>query len=301
MKLRRQRLEADKAAKDAAEKERQRAAVEARKEITNTPAPGSTTAKKALHARELCKRQQEAKIERNRILKEIENDRAARREKDEQRRALAKAEAVQKLEAGSNADIELFKTTKAPDTASSANCALKVRLFDGSTIRANFAQHQTLGTDVRNWIADQESNRDIPFTFKRILTPLPNRAITISEEEEAMGSLGFMPSATLIMVPVQDYTMAYDSGQGIVGKFVAVGGGLIKGAFETLLALGRMMPSAQAAGPEGAQEPQGKPQQGAGTSAARPRPNFRAISSRQDNEEHHQLYNGNQVSLNDIQ
>ena len=157
-------------------------------------------------------------------MRQIEADKADRREREERRRALARAQA------GADADVEaggsdganglVDRQLASEDTqrqtsarpAKSKVCAVQVRLLDGSTIRSRFPSDQTLRTHVRAWVDEQRSDGDVPYTFKQILAPKPNRAITISEEDESLQSLGLTPSATLVMVPVQGSIAAYGNG-----------------------------------------------------------------------------------------
>ncbi|KAL8644832.1 MAG: hypothetical protein Q9210_007048, partial [Variospora velana] len=192
MEARRRRLEADKALKDAAAKGKKKMAAQ--------------VSKQSLHGQEQCKRKQEAKEERARILRAIENDKAERKDKEARRRALIRAEAV--AEVGEATDVyhagELHEPRPSPKgsaTSRPRQCSLLVRLFDGTTIRGKFEPDQTLGNVVRAWIAEQRADGDSPFTLKQVLTPLPNKIITMSEECESLQSLGLLPSATFVIVP----------------------------------------------------------------------------------------------------
>jgi hypothetical protein len=49
--------------------------------------------------------------------------------------------------------------------------------------------------DMYQWIDEQRTD-DTPYVFKQILSPLPNRNISITEEVMDVKSLGLMPSAT---------------------------------------------------------------------------------------------------------
>ncbi|KAI4157402.1 MAG: hypothetical protein L6R39_000684 [Caloplaca ligustica] len=281
MEDRRRRLEADKAAKDAAEKSKRKAIAQARREKANA-APGTPVSNQSLYAQEQRKRKQEAREERERILKVIENDKAERKEKEAQRRALAKAEAT---DTAKEADVGEASESTGPGlvpnwggTSHPRQCALQVRLFDGTTIRGKFQSDQTLGAAVRTWIAEQRTDGDTPFTLKQILTPLPNRTITISEEEESLQTLGLLPSATMVMVPIQGYIGAYTNDQGIIGKAVSVGynaastgGNLLKGALGTVFGFGQAAPNTQ----------------GASTDE----------QHRNNSDKEHQLYNGNQLNF----
>ena len=294
----RRRLEIDKTEKDAAEKAERLAKAEARRQAINA-VPDSAKAKQAKYAQQQRKRQQEAKLERERIVRQIEHDKAERREKEERRRALARAEVEGKDGADGLVDQQLFDEVNAPQSMNSNACAVQVRLFDGSTIRNKFPSNQTLRTNVRGWLDEQRSDGDIPYTFKQILSPLPNRTLSISEEEESLQSLGLSPSATLVMVPVQGYIAAYGGNQGIVSRgasvgysVVSAGAGLVTGALGTVLGLGRAAPQdvREANAAEGALEGSEPKANGSGSS-------FRTLQDQREDRQDHQLYNGNHVSF----
>ncbi|KAL8799406.1 MAG: hypothetical protein Q9200_007551, partial [Gallowayella weberi] len=294
MEDRRKRLEADKALKDVAEKERLRAIAQARYEAATQESPVS---KQSQYAHEQRKRKLEARAERERILKEIENDKTARKEKEAQRRALAKAEAADAGEQVNSKDVALPPQWAAnilpQPTQTGQQCSLQVRLFDGVTIRGKFSPQASLGRDIRTWISEQRTDGDTPYTLKQIVTPLPSRTITISEEEESLQSLGLLPSATMVMVPIQGYTGAY-SDQGIVGKAVAMGynaastgGNMIVGALGTVLGFGRATPNT---GESPSERNEHRQPLAAGEGIK-----FRTMQRRDDSPDH-QLYNGNQVT-----
>lgn len=294
---RRLRLEKDKQDKEAAEKAERKAKADARREATISAEPDSAKAKQATYAQQQRKRQQEAKSERERILRVIENDKAERKEKEEQRKALAKAEAEGNDGAGGLVNQQLARETAQTIPKNAKECAVQVRLFDGSTIRQRFPSEQTLRSHVRPWIEEQRSDGDTPYTFKQILTPMPNRTLSISEEEESLQSLGLTPSATLVMVPVQGYTAAYAGDSGLLSKGVSTGynvissgAGYISGALGTFLGVGQAQPQAERTSPSS---------QGDGPREARPSEsniNVRTLrDQRQEKKDDHQLYNGNQV------
>lgn len=296
---RRRRLEIDKKEKDAAEKAERKAKAEARKEAI-VVAPDSAKAKQATYAAQQRKRQQEAKLERERILKQIELDKAERKEKEERRKAIAKAEAEGTDGAGGLVDQQLASEANSPKATRSRECAVQVRLFDGSTIRSRFPSTQTLRGNLRPWI-DQEKSDDTPYTFKQVLSPKPNRTLSILEEDETLQSLGLSPSATLVIVPVQGYTAAYSGGQGIVSKgasagynVISAGAGLLTGTIGTFLGLG------QATAPGEIRDAQGTTVQANGeadTTGIGSGVNIRTLRDQQGNQNDHQLYNGNQVLL----
>ena len=249
------RLDADRKEKDIAEKAERKARAESRQNAM-VDAPESAQARQASYAQEQRRRQKEQRLERERILAVIENDKKERKEKEDRRRAAAKADAGESLKDEENipAEPELSKTYDyAISSSNQKNCAIQIRLLDGSTIRHHFPPSSTLHTHVRPWILSEEAvgpGGDPPYTLKQILTPLPNRTISISEEEEPLSSLGLMPSATLVKVPVPRFTDAYSGGGvGYISRGLNLGyntfhGGLgfVSGLFGRVLGLGQAVP-----------------------------------------------------------
>lgn len=204
------KLEAQKKEQDAKEREKRKAEAKARKEALEASLPeGSKRSADMKYALMQKKRQQEARDERARILKRVEDDKAERKDKEAQRKALAKA-----IEDSQKGEVMAPSNSSAPSSrlesagSRSKVCALQVRLFDGTTIRSSFPSDATLGGQVRAWI-NQETTGDVPYNFKQVLTPLPNKNLSVSEEGQSLQSQGLTPSATLILVPVPAYTSAY--------------------------------------------------------------------------------------------
>ncbi|TVY67397.1 UBX domain-containing protein [Lachnellula suecica] len=179
------------------------------------------------------KRQQDAKEERARILKRVEDDKARRRQEAAERKVNANGTST------SQPPVTASSPTRSnhPSTRS-AEAAVQVRLFDGSTVRSRFPSHGSLCEHVRPWL-DEKQEGDVPYTFKQVLSPLPNKSISISEEEESLQVLGLTPSATLILVPINEYTSAYEGGAtGLVYKgysLVSSGVGMVTGALGSFL------------------------------------------------------------------
>lgn len=305
---RRRRLEADKKAKDAAEKAERLAKAAARRAEAEAAVagadPDSAKAKQLSYAQQQKKRQQEARLERERIVREIEHDKALRREKEGRRKALAKAKAEGDDGAGGLVNQQLSSESSTPMPIDSKVCAVQVRLFDGSTIRASFTSQSTLSCEVRKWVDANRTDGDSPYTFKQITAPLPSRAITISEEEETLQSLGLAPSATLIMIPVHGFTAAYDAGpnmvsQGISAGFnVVLGGvglvsggvGMVAGALGTFLGVGQPRP-----GPTEPETGRVTAPGDTNTAAREPATNIRSLRDQQEKRNKQQFYNGNTV------
>lgn len=295
---RRRRLELDKKTKEAAEKAERLAQAQARQEAV-TAAPDSAKAKQTAYAQEQRKRKQAATLERERILREIENDKAVRREKEESRKALVKAEKEGNDGAGGLVNKQLSEET-APLRRSPHECALQVRLLDGSTIRSRFSSDQSLRQNVRDWVDENRTESDTPYTFKQILVPLPNRAITITEEEESLQSLGLTPSATLIMVPVQGFTAAYSEQNGIVAKglsasyhILSTGTEIVTGVLSTFLGIGQGTTTVQPTSNPGRapENIESAPRQ------SRSGTDVHTLDNQEGERDRRQLYNGNQVSF----
>ena len=306
---RKTRLEKDKQAKDEAEKEERRAKAEARTQSLAQD-PTSTKGKQASYALQERKRQKEARLERDRIKQQIEHDRVERREKEERRKAQARAEAESREDGVANGSLSTplddkaptFVSSSIPKVPESSNCAIQIRLFDGSNIRSKFPSDQSLRSHVRRWIDESREDGDAPYTLKQILTPLPNRTLSISEEEQTLQDLGLVPSCTLVMVPVQEYTAAYTNSQGLLSKgasagynIVSSGAGLVAGALGTFLGLGGVQgETAGQSEPSPAEQARNPERRSQDTTSGI---NIRTLRDQQSDRDPHQLYNGNQVSL----
>jgi hypothetical protein len=288
------RLEIQKKEKDAAEKAERGAKAKARKEALENAATDPDSSKKAAdmkYALMQKKRQEDARNERARILKRVEDDKTERRVKEALRKEQAKA-AMEPTNLSSAPSVQpISSNLRRPLQEQGSDCALQVRLFDGSTIRSRFSAQKTLRKDVRQWVDGQRADGDAPYTFKQVLTPHPNRTITISEEEETLQSLGLNPSATLILVPVKDYTSAYEGGPtSYVSRGISAGVGLVSSSINVVAgALGSLLGGSAA--PEVEDEPENHFSQ---TSAAA---NVRTFREQEGSPEEHQLYNGNTVSI----
>lgn len=169
----------------------------------------SDAVKKA--SQQLAERQRQAREERARVLRLIEDDKAERRARQERERLERQGESpgvppTPTLPAGGSSDV----APSSPAARRHDQCAIQVRLLDGSTIRSRFASGATLARDVRPWIDGARTDGSGPYTFKVILTPRPNRAIDhAGEEEQSLADLGLAPSATLVLTPVDRYSSAY--------------------------------------------------------------------------------------------
>lgn len=278
------RMEAEKKKKDAQDKaERARKAAERKAALeAGKPEDPKRTADLKYAALQK-KRQQEAREERERVLKQIEDDKAERKARDAARKEQAKIVAGTEQPNPFTAPSSEMGTMKRGD-----HCALKVRLFDGSAISSRFPSEATLEGEVRKWVDQEQAVSESPYTFKHILTPFPNKEISISEEAKSLQDLGLVPNATLILIPIKDFTPAYGQGPGVTGLLssgVSAGYGLVTSGLTSGFGfasrvLGSVVgDSAQRAPPATAPPPQQEPRQS----------------------DRHELYNGGGVSRHLLQ
>lgn len=226
------RKEDEEAKKRAAEKGKAKAQPEA--------GGSKTTDEQSRHAAALKKQRQEAREERARILKAIEDDKAARKARQAEAAAARNLSAMsEKAESPAH---ETASQTRPPAGRQSEHCAIQVRLFDGSTIRNRFSGTDTLN-DVRSWVNEARGDGKEAFTFKVLLTPLPSRTIDVTEEHKTLRELELTPSSTLILLRVTGPKAAYPASsaggavagnvfQRIVAYFLAI----VTGFFSTVAA-----------------------------------------------------------------
>lgn len=225
-------LELERETPEVTEDPEQVASVRARREQAQAdfkhPSIESKRAGERNHAEELRKRKEQARRERERVMKLVENDKLERRERLERRKMLAKA-GTEKDTDPSASKLAASGDTRGSDSSTSKQCALQVRLLDGKTLRSRFSSDQTLSKDVRSWIDSNRTDGDTPYNFKQILTPQPNRTLSISDEQETLASLGLTPSATLVLFPVSGYINAYDgaAAPGLLSKGLSAGYGVV--------------------------------------------------------------------------
>ncbi|TGO40952.1 hypothetical protein BHYA_0029g00620 [Botrytis hyacinthi] len=233
------------------------------------------------------KRQQEAREERARILALVESDKARRRN-DAGRKPSRSNHSTEKPVASSDKEISILTpVSKAQD------CALQIRLFDGSSIRSRFSSTSTLSGDVRKWIDSQQKD-DVPYIFKHVCTPLPNKTLSMTDESQHLATLGLFPSATLIIVPVQTYTSAYEATEssGILSRGIAAGYGLGAWGVNTVLSTLGGIVGGSAAPSDTEQMAEPSASVGGGRAS-----NLRTLRDQNDNDNHHELYNGNTLNF----
>ncbi|KUI62624.1 UBX domain-containing protein 4 [Cytospora mali] len=260
-------------------------------------------------AQQLAERQRQAREERARVLKRIEDDKAERKAREEARRAEKRAAA-----AGDSVE-ELTAAAGEPAPSSTITmrqhdqCAIQVRLFDGSTIRTRLPAKATLAKDVRKWIDEARGDGNTPYTFKVIMTPLPNRTIDpATEEDKTLRELGLAPSSTLVLAPVDRFSPAYPgAGAGtsnplsrLIAAILAFLGSILGGIAGALTGSGNRRRETRGEG-GGGQTSGGELQdrvqgQATGRDAASGS-RFKGFENLDDRQRDHQLYNGNSLNF----
>lgn len=258
-------------------------------------------------AQQLAERQRQAREDRARVLKRIEDDRAERKAREENSRAVREME--RRAAAGEDVEEVTAAAGEPAPTGMSRRqhdqCALQARLFDGSTIRTRLPAKATLGHDVRKWIDEARTDGNQPYSFKVILTPLPNRSIDpATEEDQTLEELGLTPSSTLVLAPVDRAVPAYPSINAglynpvshlIAAVLAFIGGilGSISGAVTGSGSAGDTGDSGagQRAAPEQQDRSQGQTTGRDGASASR----IKGFQNPDDRKRDQQLYNGNSV------
>ena len=221
---RRQRLEADQKRREAQALAKRKAKARAQQEEAASKASQDPArAGQLSHAQQQRKRQQEARQERERILKIIENDKVERRHRLELQREYSHAETSKSDTNAQNMSQSAQFQAGTRFSNSAKECALLIRLFDGRSLRSSFPASQNLHTHVRVWVDRERSDGDAPYSFKQVLAPNNNHAIEISEEMESLQALGLVPNATLLMVPAKGASTAYVAGtdRGLATKAAA--------------------------------------------------------------------------------
>lgn len=218
-----QRLEAMRIAREQAEKAAAAERAKARKqkeaeEAAAKPSSSSTSSigkDRGSYEAEQAKRKREAKVDRERILKQIENDKIARKEREERRRAAARAVQDGEIEEAPHSEMSSIPSRASTGTT----CALQIRLPSEGSVRNTFPATATIAKDVRSWIASEAGaeGKNTAYTFKLIQTPQPSRSISDAEEARTLQDLGLLPSATLIMVPARGSVSGAYPGDAIGG------------------------------------------------------------------------------------
>lgn len=267
-----------------AEAERRRVEAQRKKEEeANKPKVSDAQSK---HLEEIRKRRRQEKEARDRVLRRIEDDKAARR--------AARTEAtLNRMSTREAAAEDMVAPSQSKPMNLEGTCKLQVRLFDGSTVRGQFPASQRLDPDIRRWVDETESMADfgMGYAFKVIQAPAPSRTIDVGEEGQTLGELGLAPSATLVLVPAKKGTVGAYAGKG--GNLVSRILGFIMGFLGMIVTFFTSLFSSAAApaGVHGAGQ-----EQPAMASGRDQRPKTGIDRARQRREDQ-QYYNGNSVSM----
>lgn len=212
-----------------------------------------------------------------------------------------------------------------PSLSAPKQYRLQVRLFDGSSVRSTFSPDQTIRSHVRPWLDEQMADEPRPYNLKHILTPLPNRTITIADEEQTLQELGLGPTASLVTVPISSYTEAYAStganlpvrgayaAYGLVSSAVSAASGMVGSLFgygsqsshqqQQQENLRRDPALSSSLSPQSRNDFATREASDARTHDARTRPsgfggaNVRTLREHEGERDETQWYNGNQVCL----
>lgn len=287
------RLEAEKKAKEAKLKAEREAKAKERRNV-NEGNGGHHGAAERTYAEEIRQKKIHAAEERKRILKRIEDDKRERREREAQEKQARLLLSATHDEGSSSQTPAIPLPRRQEGSIHGDHCNLQVRLFDGSTIRSRFKNDATLAGDVRRWIDEERTDGDAPYTFRVVLSPLPNKAIEPTEETGSLLSLGLAPSATLVLVPAK-YSSAYAHSNNLIlrsllyllGIFGA-GYGLLTGALGGIMG---MLFGSRARQPTA----EGIPLQNIATDRTPRR--IRGFQNPEDERRDAQLYNGNSLNF----
>lgn len=182
---------------------------------------------------------------------------------------------------------------------------LQVRLFDGSSVRSSFGPSQTIRKDVRPWLDHKMGDEKHPYNLKHILTPLPNRTLTIADEEQTLQELlSLGASANLVMVPIKTYTEAYTGSRSLPVRAVSTAYDLASSTVGAAAGfVGSLFGFGQTTASEGPPATESSASGGDARRAAPVRlaasrgPNIRTLSDQRREQGDSQFYNGNQVCL----
>ncbi|KND92605.1 UBX domain-containing protein 7 [Tolypocladium ophioglossoides CBS 100239] len=279
-KLQAQKDEAERRAKEERAKAEDKAKAEAAARADTDAARTHTQAEL------LKKKRQQESEERKRILKRIEDDRTERH----QRAAEREQKRIDGQKTGDiAASLVNAPETKLPSTTRVGEMAsIQVRLFDGSTMRSRFKTAASF-KDVRAWVDEKRTDGRLPYTFRQLLTPMPNKAIDEMEEGKSLGELGLAPSSTLILIPVQKFSSAYEGGsQSVLSRVIAA----ILGFFTWLMGLIGL-----GGNREMAQRPVAAGSERSSSSAQEKDRRIRGFQNPNDQRRDQQLYNGNSLNF----
>jgi len=229
-------------------------------------------------------REQSQRDERERIKAQIKADREERRRREQTRKQSFDQDSV-------GATRSIPKSTEV---------RVQVRTFDGSTLRQSFLPDATISKDLRPWI-DSTTGQNAPYNLKIILTPLPNKNIEASEEEQELYDLGIRNSCTLVMVPVKGYVESYTGSTpgGLVGSAVSAGYNVVTGTTGALFSGVRSIFGYATSNQARAADTPSTvaPQSAAENAQVKPRVRTLADQRAEAAKKDQQFYNGNQLNF----
>ncbi|KAL4906898.1 hypothetical protein BDW74DRAFT_176499 [Aspergillus multicolor] len=178
---------------------------------------------------------------------------------------------------------------------------LQVRLFDGSSVRSTFEPSHTIRKEVRAWLDDQLEEKR-PYNLKLILTPQPNKTLTMAEEDQELRELITGSTATFVLVPIYTYSDAYSHSGPLPVRAVSSVYGLINSVIGGVIGyIGSFIGYAQGrASSSQSEPPQSSEPQASGESTGRSTrqwgANIRTLGDQRDGQSS-EFYNGNQLSF----
>uniref|UniRef100_A0A060TAS1 ARAD1D25982p n=1 Tax=Blastobotrys adeninivorans TaxID=409370 RepID=A0A060TAS1_BLAAD len=215
--------------------------------------------------REQIQRQRQAEAEeRKRILKLVEKDRKERQTADRQRRLSNDTNATR---------------SKPRAFSNSAECALSIRLFDGTALKHRFSALDSMDV-VRQWVDSNRTDGDGPYSFHQ---PITKHTFSTGDEVKTLRDLELTPSAALVLKPASNYASAY---AGSPSSWLQKGTQVVGNALYNFLGLGydpHSPPSSSSASEASSRA--GSPEPG----------NVHTFRPHDDRT----TYNGNQLSLQD--
>ncbi|EFW18498.1 hypothetical protein D8B26_005269 [Coccidioides posadasii str. Silveira] len=242
-------------------------------------------------------RERREREERERVLALIRQDK-------EERRARAEQQRLSHTQQSDSQDTEQ-RTRPITQRDRASEYRLQVRVFDGSSIRSKFFPTQTVRNDVRPWIDSQRTDGNTPYNLKQILTPLPNKTISISEENQSLSDLGLGPTANLVMVPIHSYTEAYATSEsslpvrGLYAGYNLLTGavGTVAGALGSFLGLTHGQPASPPETSSRAEQATGAGENSVRNPRSPRSNNIRTLYDGPSDEADRQFYNGNQLNF----
>jgi hypothetical protein len=255
----------------------------ARRPGSASPA-ASQSVSSQLYQDELKRQRQLEAEERKRILRLVETDREERKARQRQ------------------ISPETLTTAKkhTRSLSNSNDCALVIRLFDGTALKNLFINSSTLDV-VRKWVDENRSDGDDPYSF---FQTFPKRTFGEAEERSTLRELGLCPSSTLILKPAQNVTSAYTSVAFSPSAWLTRGSQTLVDAMYTFLGIGYKPAVMDASEPESSVTPEEREHRATVIgrkidSLSRSTSSLNVRTLDDANDASRVTYNGNQLDLED--